>query len=238
MRLSSSEFPPSRGWPLDFFSALLDFFFLLGSLRPLLVLLGPSSLAAASHRFVDDPKEGEETETEGAPTDDGEATENGDGKREGEGGLDDRSRSMEWKERERRGKGESERSGKAARRQKGAEREREEGGERGRGEQAEAQQRRGRGWSGRCGTDGRRTGGTEIDSLLESQPAGERARGRRPAGDGREAAARCGVSPNFRAIASSSGIIGALGFPQGRCYCLFSTLSLHHLTDRAIGLSK
>ena len=83
VRLSSSEFPPSRGWPLDFFSALLDFFFLLGSLRPLLVLLGPSSLAAASHRFVDDPKEGEETETEGAPTDDGEATENGDGKREG-----------------------------------------------------------------------------------------------------------------------------------------------------------
>ena len=124
VRLSSSEFSPSRGWPLDFFSALLDFFFLLGSLRPLLVLLGPSSLAAASHRFVDDPKEGEETETEGAPTDDGEATENGDGKREGEGGLDDRSRSMEWKERERRGKGESERSGKAARRQKGTERKR------------------------------------------------------------------------------------------------------------------
>ena len=85
VRLSSSEFSPSRGWPLDFFSALLDFFFLLGSLRPLLVLLGPSSLAAASHRFVDDPKEGEETETEGAPTDDGEATENGDGKREGRG---------------------------------------------------------------------------------------------------------------------------------------------------------
>ena len=125
VRLSSSEFPPSRGWPLDFFSALLDFFFLLGSLRPLLVLLGPSSLAAASHRFVDDPKEGEETETEGAPTDDGEATENGDGKREGRG----RPRrpipvnGME-RERERRGKGESERSGKAARRQKGAERKR------------------------------------------------------------------------------------------------------------------